>query len=42
MKKTYPTSEKVIEWAVHLRPYGKRKANKSTRREFKKIDKEEK
>jgi hypothetical protein len=39
MKKTYPTSDKVKEWAKwakHLKPYGKRKANKSTRRIFKK------
>lgn len=32
MKKTYPTSDKAKEWAKHLKPYGKRLANKSTRR----------
>jgi hypothetical protein len=32
MKKTYPTSDKSKEWAKHLKPFGKRKANKSTRR----------
>jgi len=32
MKKTYPVSTKAKEWAKHLKPYGKRLANKSTRR----------
>ena len=32
MKKTYPTTKKAREWAKHLRPWGKRRANKSTRR----------
>ena len=32
MKKTYPTSTKSQQWAKHLRPYGKRAANKSTRK----------
>jgi hypothetical protein len=32
MKKTYPTSTKSQQWAKHLRPYGKRLANKSTRK----------
>jgi len=36
MKKTYPTSDKVKEWAKHLRPKGKRRANKSTRKILKK------
>lgn len=31
-KKTLPTSDKAKEWAKHLRPFGKRLANKSTRR----------
>ncbi len=32
MKRTYPTSDKAKEWAKHLKPEGKRRANKSTRR----------
>ena len=36
MKKTYPVSEKAKEWARHLKGWGKRLANKSTRRVFKK------
>jgi hypothetical protein len=32
MKKTYPTSTKSKQWAEHLRPIGKRAANKSTRK----------
>ena len=32
MKKTYPTSTKAKQWAKHLRPFGKRMANKSTRK----------
>ena len=32
MKKTYPTSTKSQQWAKHLRPFGKRQANKSTRK----------
>jgi hypothetical protein len=32
MKKTYPTSTKAQQWARHLKPEGKRAANKSTRR----------
>lgn len=32
MKKTYPTSTKAQQWAKHLKPFGKRTANKSTRR----------
>jgi hypothetical protein len=32
MKKTYPVSKKAREWAKHLRPFGKKKANRSTRR----------
>jgi len=32
MKKKYPVSEKAKEWAKHLRPFGKRLANKSTRK----------
>ena len=32
MKKKYPTSKKAREWAKHLRPDGKRIANKSTRK----------
>lgn len=42
MKKTYPTSDKAKEWASHLKPDGKRRANKSTRRimkdELKNVD----
>jgi hypothetical protein len=37
MKKSYPTSPKAREWKKHLKPYGKRTANKSTR----KINKQE-
>jgi len=40
MKKTYPVSEKAKEWARHLRSWGKRFANKSTRKIFKKEIKE--
>jgi hypothetical protein len=36
MKKTYPTSKKAKEHAKHLRRFGKREANKSTRRIYKK------
>lgn len=36
MKKIYPVSNKAKEWARHLRSWGKRLANKSTRRIFKK------
>jgi len=36
MKKTYPISTKARDWAKHLKPWGKRLANKSTRRLFKK------
>ena len=36
MKKTYPVSTKAKEWAQHLRNWGKRLANKSTRKIFKK------
>ncbi len=32
MKRTYDTGRKARQWARHLRPYGKRCANKSTRR----------
>lgn len=32
MKKTYPTSTKAQQWAKHLKPDGKRAANKSTRK----------
>lgn len=32
MKKTYPTSTKAQQWAKHLKPFGKRTANKSTRK----------
>jgi hypothetical protein len=32
MKKTYPVSEKAKSWAKHLKPEGKRLANKSTRK----------
>jgi len=32
MKKKYPVSEKAKEWKKHLKPYGKRVANKSTRK----------
>ena len=32
MKKTYPTSTKSQQWAKHLKPFGKRLANKSTRK----------
>ncbi len=32
MKKTYPTSQHAKEWRKHLKPEGKRTANKSTRR----------
>ena len=32
MKKTYETSRKSKEWAKHLRKFGKRLANKSTRK----------
>lgn len=35
MKKTYPVAKKAREWAKHLKPDGKRQANKSTRRELK-------
>jgi len=38
MKKTYPVSEKVREHAVHLRRFGKRRANKSTRRKLKNLE----
>lgn len=37
MKKTYPTSTKSQQWAKHLKPFGKRLANKSTRKINKKI-----
>lgn len=37
MKKTYPTSTKSQQWAQHLRPFGKRLANKSTRKINKEI-----
>jgi hypothetical protein len=36
MKKTYAVSKKAQEWAKHLKPYGKRLANKSTRKLAKK------
>ena len=36
MKKKYPVSEKAKEWAKHLRPFGKKLANKSTRKIHKK------
>ena len=32
MKKTYEVSTGAREWAKHLRPFGKRLANKSTRK----------
>ena len=32
MKKSYPTSRKPRQWAKHLKKFGKRQANKSTRR----------
>lgn len=32
MKKKYPTSKKAREWKKHLKPYGKKLANKSTRK----------
>jgi len=40
MKKTYPTSTKSQQWAKHLRPFGKRMANKSTRKINKGVDDE--
>ncbi|MBK7362805.1 MAG: hypothetical protein IPJ01_10955 [Micavibrio sp.] len=39
MKKKYPTSDKAKEWKKHLKPYGKRLANKSTRKINKKSGK---
>jgi len=36
MKKSVPVSTKAKQWAKHLKPYGKRLANKSTRRILKK------
>lgn len=39
MKKKYPTSDKAKEWKKHLKPYGKRMANKSTRKINKKSGK---
>lgn len=39
MKKKYPTSDKAKEWAKHLRPSGKRAANKSTRKINKEVSK---
>ena len=41
MKKTYPTSTKSQQWAQHLKPFGKRLANKSTRKINKEITKED-
>lgn len=35
MKSTYPVSKKAQEWAKHLRRFGKKLANRSTRRIFK-------
>jgi len=32
VRKTYPVSTKSMEWAKHLKKWGKRAANKSTRR----------
>ncbi len=32
MKKTYPTTKKALSWAKHLKPEGKRRANKGTRK----------
>jgi len=40
MKKKYPTSDKAKEWKKHLKPYGKRLANKSTRKINKKSNKD--
>ncbi len=41
MKKKYPVSPKYREWWKHLRPWLKRKANKSTRKIFKEEIKKE-
>lgn len=41
MKKTYPTSTKAQQWAQHLKPFGKRQANKSTRKINKEIAKQD-
>lgn len=41
MKKTYPTSKKArsyTSWWKHLRSFGKRRVNKSTRRELKRAE----
>ncbi len=35
MKKTYPTVKKARSWAKHLKPEGKRRANKGTRKVMK-------
>lgn len=40
MKNKYPTSQKAKEWKKHLRPEGKRVANKSTRKINKQIIKD--
>lgn len=32
MKKQYPVTQKARSWAKHLKPEGKRRANKATRK----------